>query len=93
MTPEERFERIETQLELVVRYLSHSGDRIDRNAETIAGLSSRMDQLTSRMDQGFAQLGALVDQTSRDVAKLVDAVASLVKLFERHTGDGHGGKK
>jgi 3-hydroxyisobutyrate dehydrogenase-like beta-hydroxyacid dehydrogenase len=74
MTPEERFERIEPQLELVARYLTHMAERGDRNAE------------------GLEQLGARVDQTSRDVAKLVDAVTSLVRLFERHTGDGHGGK-
>ncbi len=44
--------------------------------------ADRLDKLTER-----------VDQTSRNVANLADAVASLVRLFERHIGDGHGGKE
>ncbi len=75
MTPEERFERIETQLELLAHYGVNTADRLDKLAERVE------------------QLADSVGQTSRDVAKLVDAMASLVRLFERHTGDGHGGKE
>ena len=82
MTPEERFERIETQLELLARYGAATADRLDSLADRLEGLAEA---------QRHTQTS--VDQISRDVAKLVDAVASLVKLFERHVGDGHGGKQ
>jgi ABC-type transporter Mla subunit MlaD len=75
MTPEERFERIETQLELLARYGAATANRLDSLADRVEGLAEAQRHI------------------SRDVAKLVDAVASLVKLFERHVGDGHGGKE
>jgi hypothetical protein len=70
MTPEERFERIEAQLELLANFMSQSAERIDRQIE---------------------QLGRRADQTSRDVAAVAEAVATLARLFDRHTSNGHGG--
>ena len=81
MTPDERFERIETQLELLARYSAETADRLD-------SVTERLGRLTARVE-GLAEVQSA---TSQDVARLVDAVASLVRLFERHTGDGHGGK-
>ena len=81
MTPDERFERIETQLELLARYSAETAGRLD-------SVTERLDRLTARVE-GLAEVQSA---TSQDVARLVDAVASLVRLFERHTGDGHGSK-
>jgi len=81
MTPDERFERIETQLELLARYSAQTADRLD-------SVTERLDRLTARVE-GLAEVQSA---TSKDVSRLVDAVASLVRLFERHTGNGHGSK-
>ena len=81
MTPDERFERIETQLELLARYSAETAGRLD-------SVTERLDRLTARVE-GLAEVQSA---TSQDVARLVVAVASLVRLFERHTGDGHGSK-
>jgi len=69
-------------LELLARYGAATADRLDSLADRVEGLAEA---------QRHTQTS--VDQISRDVAKLVDAVASLVKLFERNVGDGHGGKQ
>jgi len=58
MTPEERFERIETQLELAAGYLTHMAERGDRNAEGLAQLSAHVDQTS----QAVAKLVDPVDR-------------------------------
>jgi archaellum component FlaC len=77
MTPEERFERIEAQLELLANFMSQSAERIDQRFD--------------RIGEHIEQLGRRVDQTSRDVAVVAESVATLARLFDRHTSDGHGG--
>ncbi len=103
MTPEERFERIETQLELLARYGVDTADRLDGVTDRLNSITDRLNSVADRLDRlaerveglAEAQRGtqASVDQTSRDVAKLVDVVGSLVRRFERHSGDGHGGRE
>jgi tetrahydromethanopterin S-methyltransferase subunit G len=67
-------------------------ERIERSLEFLASnqaqLSADLIALTGRVDGIAAQVG----RVSGEVTAVVDAVSSLVKLFERHIGDGHGGR-
>jgi hypothetical protein len=91
MTPEERFERIEKTLvdlaaESRTRF-AESDIRLTRLERTCEFLADNQAQLTA----GLAELRNDLTRLTADVVKLTDAVGSLVKLFERHTRDGHGG--
>src|SRR4029450_13496207 len=69
MTPEERFERIEAQLELLATFMSQSAEQIDQ----------RFDRIREHIEQ----LGRRVNQTSRDVAVGAEAGAALARLLYR----------
>jgi hypothetical protein len=91
MTPEERFERIEKTLDRMAaessaRFVEHDR-RLSRIERTCEFLADSQAQLTA----GLAELRNDLTRLTADVVKLTDAVGSLVRLFERHTGDGHGG--
>jgi methyl-accepting chemotaxis protein len=68
-------------------------DRIERSCEFLADNQARLSSALHELTHNVTELAADVRRTSIDVAKTADAVASLVRLIERHTGDGHGGKE
>ena len=72
MTPEERFERIETNLEHVSLRLDQMSDRVDI-------LTDRMDKLTERMDKFEVTLEVLNDAWNERFNKLWETRQSLWK--------------
>jgi hypothetical protein len=60
-------------------------ERIERTLEFLAGNQAQLSADVSR-------LSADVSRLSTDIGKLVGVVSDLVKIFERHIGDGHGGR-
>lgn len=104
MTPEERFERIEKTLERSARESHERFKRIETNFEL---LQDFMSQSAQRFEQRFEKVEAQLDQLGKTVTKveaqldrlgetvnkLADTVVSLVRVFDNHTRDGHGGKR
>jgi hypothetical protein len=52
----------------------------------------RIERTLEFLASNQAQLSADVAKLSTDIAKLVGVVSDLVKIFERHIGNGHGGR-
>jgi hypothetical protein len=77
LTPEERFERIEKTLDRLVV-------KSDARAAKADARFDRIERACEFLAQNQAQLSA-------DVVKLAEGIATLARLFDRHTSDGHGG--
>ena len=74
----QRFERIETQLEILARYNVNTAARVDELFEAQKRTEASLVRLTERTETGFAWL--------------TDALTSLVRIVERHVSDDHGPK-
>ncbi|PYU90522.1 MAG: hypothetical protein DMG08_17640 [Acidobacteria bacterium] len=74
----QRFERIETQLEILARYNVSTAARVDELFEAQKRTEASLVRLTERTETGFA--------------RLTDALTSLVRIVERRVSDDHGPK-
>jgi archaellum component FlaC len=104
LTPEERFERIENTLDRMAAESAvgraESDARFSRIEINLELLQDFMSQSAQRFEQRFEkveaqleQLGDKLDRLGDTVTKLADTVVSLVRVFDNHTRDGHGGKR
>jgi CII-binding regulator of phage lambda lysogenization HflD len=88
MTPEE----FNTQLQVLMNFLSDSFHRSDERFERIY---ATLETIVTRVDQNTVQineLGVRMDQVTLQIQQTNATVASVARLLERHIRDGHGPK-
>ncbi len=95
MTPEERFERIERQLEFtadILAQLSASQKRQDAEISRLAGAVTTLvhvvDRMGNRMEEGFSRLEARQRQTDEQMRRTDERLNALIAVVERHFSDG-----
>jgi len=96
MTPEERFERIERQLEFsagILAQLSASQERQDAEiaqlAEALSTLVRVVDEQGNRMEAGFKRMEERQAQTDEQMKHTDERLNALVAVVERYFSNGH----
>ena len=81
MTPEERFERIETQLEQLSASVARHDTQIIRLTDVVLSLAHVVEEQGRRMDEGFARLTEAQRRTD-------ERLNALINVVERYFSNG-----
>ncbi len=92
MTPEERFERIERQLEFIASIQAQNSAQIDANSRNIAQLADLTLRIGRIVETQAGHIDALtqrMDQLAQAQARTEDRLNALIIVVERYFSNGH----
>ena len=81
MTPEERFERIERQLEFLAANQAQNSAQIAENSLQIAKNSMQIEAISKQIEENFKQIAQLADLTLR-IGRIVEVQAGHIDALE-----------